>query len=231
MNDRSSMIKMGKHISDLRKSKGYTQKTLGDILDVSDKTVSKWEKGVVAPDITLLNSLAKTLDVSVEELLIGEEVNKVDTVEAIDIYSKMTKRKLIKYFTIFFLLFLLSVFFVFLIEDYYSWKITSLYSNDSISSKGFIISNNKESKIVISEIGVDNSVNNNIKSIRLILKNKDEIIYNESINIETNKSILEILDNYTISIDYKKKIDKENLQLMIIFMGENNNRMALNINY
>ena len=58
---------MGKHIAELRKSKGYTQKTLGDILDISDKTVSKWEKGVVAPDITILNSLASTLDISVEE--------------------------------------------------------------------------------------------------------------------------------------------------------------------
>lgn len=230
MNDRSSMIKMGKHISDLRKSKGYTQKTLGDILDVSDKTVSKWEKGVVAPDITLLNSLAKTLDVSVEELLIGEEVNKVDTVEAIDIYSKMTKRKLIKYFTIFFLLFLLSVFFVFLIEDYYSWKITSLYSNDNISSKGFIISNNKESKIVISEIGVDNNIDN-IKSISLVIKNNEEIIYNESINIETNKSILEILDNYTISIDYKRKIKKEDLQFIILYIDEYDNEKTLSIIY
>ena len=48
MNDRSNMSKMGKHIAELRKSKGYTQKTLGDILDVSDKTVSKWEKGIIA---------------------------------------------------------------------------------------------------------------------------------------------------------------------------------------
>lgn len=41
--NRTSLTKMGKFIADLRKKKEYTQKQLAELLDVSDKTVSKWE--------------------------------------------------------------------------------------------------------------------------------------------------------------------------------------------
>ena len=101
MSSRTSMIKMGEHISFLRKKKNYTQRNLGDILDVSDKTISKWEKGIVAPDITILQALANTLDVSVEEILAGEKVSHINTIEALDIYSNMTKHKLVRSFIVF----------------------------------------------------------------------------------------------------------------------------------
>ena len=55
-NNTLDMVKMGKHIAELRKRKGYTQKKLGEILDISDKTISKWELGFIAPDITLINA-------------------------------------------------------------------------------------------------------------------------------------------------------------------------------
>lgn len=59
-------------IRNLREKKGCTQKELAALLSVSDKTVSKWETGRGLPDITLLEPLAKTLGVSVAELLSGE---------------------------------------------------------------------------------------------------------------------------------------------------------------
>jgi len=62
----------GNTIKTLREKKGLTQKQLADILIVSDKTVSKWETGKGLPDISLIESLAKALGVSLAELLSGE---------------------------------------------------------------------------------------------------------------------------------------------------------------
>lgn len=51
--------KIGKLLLTLRKEKQLTQKQLADTLHVSDKAVSKWERGLGCPDITLLNNLAR----------------------------------------------------------------------------------------------------------------------------------------------------------------------------
>lgn len=64
---------IGKFISALRKEKGYTQITLAEILNVSNRTVSKWENGDGYPDITLLPEIANALGVTVDELLKGEK--------------------------------------------------------------------------------------------------------------------------------------------------------------
>ena len=55
--ERQDLVTIGSNIAKYRKLKDYTQKELGDILDVNYKTISKWENGNVAPDITLLKSL------------------------------------------------------------------------------------------------------------------------------------------------------------------------------
>ena len=63
---------MGPMIRKLRESKGYTQKQLGELVSVSDKTVSKWELCRGLPDVSLLEPLAAALEVSVAELMAGE---------------------------------------------------------------------------------------------------------------------------------------------------------------
>lgn len=64
----------GKIIKELREGKKLTQKQLGEIISVSDKTVSKWETEKGLPDITLLEPLASALGVSVAELISGENI-------------------------------------------------------------------------------------------------------------------------------------------------------------
>ncbi len=64
----------GKVIKELREKTGLTQKQIAEKLMVSDKTVSKWENERGLPDISLLSSLAKVLNVSVAELLMGEVI-------------------------------------------------------------------------------------------------------------------------------------------------------------
>lgn len=66
--------KIGSFISTLRKEKGMTQKDLAEKLNVTDKAVSKWERGVGYPEITIIPILADTLGISTSELLLGEHI-------------------------------------------------------------------------------------------------------------------------------------------------------------
>lgn len=64
--------KIGQLIYILRKEKNMTQKQLADALYLSDRTISKWERGIGCPDITLLPHLAALLEIPIENLLTGE---------------------------------------------------------------------------------------------------------------------------------------------------------------
>lgn len=64
-------IQIGAFIRDRRLQLGMTQQQLADKLDVTDKAVSKWERSVSYPDITILRELSDALEVSVSELLAG----------------------------------------------------------------------------------------------------------------------------------------------------------------
>jgi len=68
----------GSMIKELREKKQLTQAELAEKLYVSDKTVSKWENGKGYPDISLLEPIAKVLDVSVTELLSGRAVSNIN---------------------------------------------------------------------------------------------------------------------------------------------------------
>ena len=64
--------KTGKLINFLRSKKGITQKELATLINVSDKAVSKWERGDGCPDVGILPLLAQTLETDVDSLLNGE---------------------------------------------------------------------------------------------------------------------------------------------------------------
>ncbi len=73
-----NQIKIGKFIADERKRKGYTQKQLSEKLGISDKTISKWERGNGFPEVSLLLPLCNELEITVNELLSGERVSEED---------------------------------------------------------------------------------------------------------------------------------------------------------
>ena len=64
--------KVGEHIAALRKEKGLTQLELAGQLHVTDKAVSRWERGVGLPDIQTIEPLAQVLEVDVLEIIRGE---------------------------------------------------------------------------------------------------------------------------------------------------------------
>ena len=51
--------KVGKFIAETRKKRGLTQSQLGEELGLSGKAISKWERGISAPDISILNDISK----------------------------------------------------------------------------------------------------------------------------------------------------------------------------
>jgi transcriptional regulator with XRE-family HTH domain len=62
---------VGKLLYDLRKENQMTQKNLADAINVSDKTISKWERGLGCPDVSLLPELSKILGINIENILLG----------------------------------------------------------------------------------------------------------------------------------------------------------------
>lgn len=116
--------KFGKFVTSRRKEKNMTQKELAEILYVTDKAVSKWERGLSFPDISILEPLADALDITVMELLKGECIEEdrcISTEDArqlihdsiaisdAEISRKHTKSKYIMIFCIVCLMLLISI--------------------------------------------------------------------------------------------------------------------------
>ena len=91
--------KFGNFIKELRKEKGLTQKELGEKLNITDKAISKWERGLSFPDISMLNSLASFFEIDVSELLNGEKGIKQEIdiesliQEAIEKYKNLENKR------------------------------------------------------------------------------------------------------------------------------------------
>ena len=71
-------IRSGRLIAEERKKKGYTQRQLAEKLNISDKTISKWECGNGFPEVSLLLPLCDELGITVNDLLSGEIVPRED---------------------------------------------------------------------------------------------------------------------------------------------------------
>lgn len=76
--------KIGKFIALNRKKKNLTQKDLADILNVTDKSVSKWERGVCLPNPSLYKELCSTLDITLNDLFAGEKIKEEEYKEKAD---------------------------------------------------------------------------------------------------------------------------------------------------
>lgn len=71
-----NQLATGKFISKKRKEKNLTQAQLAEKLGVSNKTISKWETGKCMPDYSVVKSLCEELEISVAELMDGEEAEE-----------------------------------------------------------------------------------------------------------------------------------------------------------
>ena len=88
--------KTGELIKKLRIEKKMTQKDLAEKLNITDRAISKWERGLGAPDISLLKEISEILGVSINEILVGERIKEnMDnmTYESINLNKEKTPKQ------------------------------------------------------------------------------------------------------------------------------------------
>ena len=92
-----NLIKIGKFIADCRKKKKITQSELAEKLYITDRAVSKWERGLSLPDADKMLDLCNILEINVNELLNGERIEMKDYDKKIeDLLIEMTRQEEIK---------------------------------------------------------------------------------------------------------------------------------------
>lgn len=79
--------KIGKFIAKKRQDHNFTQESLAEKLDISNRTISKWERGICLPDANNLAKLCKLFDISYNEFFSGAEIDQKD-------YKKLAEAKL-----------------------------------------------------------------------------------------------------------------------------------------
>ena len=94
--------KIGSFLKELRKEKGITQEEFAESLNVSGRTVSRWETGVNMPDISLLVDIAGFFNVSIPEIINGERKSEImekevkEVAEAMSNYAGAEKSVILK---------------------------------------------------------------------------------------------------------------------------------------
>lgn len=207
--------KIGVFISEQRKKKGLTQQELGNLLYVTDKAVSKWERGLSLPDITILEKLAEVLEVDVSEILNGQKTKKknIDIDLAIEEATKQIKinqkQKLKKMIIIISIITILLIYIIFKnLNLGYSIK-TINYSYQSTNNKeinigvpklSFMMKNRDYSysyKNLRSSTVVENELKDYLKTLDYLTCNDTLYYYNK----EDNFSVIDysVKNNYLYS--------------------------------
>ncbi len=224
MAERSDLVKIGRYISILRKKKGYTQRALGELIDINDKTISKWEKGFVAPDITILKVLANVLDTTVDDLLTGGDIN----LESNRIINRKKKLNIsiIASIILGFVIGLASIVFV---QQYYRVTYREINIRDEFAIDGFIVSNKNNKYFILKniiyqsdEIGSD--LEGKINNLEIIIENENDIVFDNNYLVDYEMPINQFFNNYFINIEVDKKYDDEKFIIKISFY-DNDNKM------
>ncbi len=216
--------KSGKFIAKLRKEKNMTQEQLAEKMGVSINAVSKWERGLSFPDVSLYKKICKELDINIEELINGEKDNSeeakekaiISTINETNKIKKRTKNKIIV---------LLISFVVIIIGIYfYNNKFKINLVNDSYELYGIAIdylrekefknnpdSNEKDFNVFFSYHGFGIEKKDNYKYAYMWIFNNSYYIekydYGDALAISSGMSIpckITFKNNKVIKIEYPK---------------------------
>lgn len=209
----------------IRQERKLTQKEIGDIIGVSDRTISKWENGTTVPDLCQIRNICKKLEIS-PSLLIKSEKKLSDNITNLRReIGKILNYILHNIFLItFILVFILLL--LYFINNYNSIKIYDLkYNSENISfENGYLFKTKVTNILIINDIKINkikyNPIDTKVKIYTLVNGDKKIIYTSENLNniyIEENKSGADLL-----SKDVIESI-KQNLYLLIETKDENNN--------
>ncbi len=209
----------------IRQERKLTQKEIGDIIGVSDRTISKWENGTTVPDLCQIRNICKKLEISPSLLIKSEKKLSDDITNLRRRIGKILKYILHNIFLItFILVFILLL--LYFINNYNSIKIYDLkYNSENISfENGYLFKTKVTNILIINDIKINkikyNPIDTKVKLYTLVNGDKKIIYTSENLNniyIEENKSGADLL-----SKDVIESI-KQNLYLLIETTDENNN--------
>ena len=173
--------KIGSFIAKKRKELGLKQYELAEKLNVTDKTISRWETGNYMPDLTMLITLSEILNTSVYELLLGEEISKENNNNNIEtevrfLYSLSEENKILNYLK----------------------NISSLTYKGSFQEKTTQYNHPMKeydyySKEIDARFRVRTTVNNELKKCMITYKRRSPKFLEEEINVEEE---VEVTVNY-----------------------------------
>lgn len=225
----------GKTLAKLRKERKLTQQELADLLNVTNKTISKWETNTTAPDIDTLKRISQVLKVPVDVLLGNSKLTVTDSHNK----HKLAKKKLILLLS----LLLVSLFFIYyLIANFIlNTKSYSLISGDdrfTIAGNITTESNQYYLSLVVRGINdelLENKIINNAEYSIII---NDKIIYNNgdisSTTLTDNQSLSKYVSKISINHNdkkskYLKDVLENGLIIQIEYIDEYNQKDIINI--
>ena len=128
--------KVGKLIAKKRKEKNLSQQDLAQKLNVSDKSISRWENGITMPDVSLFNDICNILDLTLEELLSGEEKIKgsKETINYIKYQKKRNNKKILLTSIVSIVFIIILILCIFFLNNFNSIKIYHMNGNGNIFS-------------------------------------------------------------------------------------------------
>lgn len=209
----------------IRQERKLTQKEIGDIIGVSDRTISKWENGTTVPDLCQIRNICKKLEISPSLLIKSEKKLRDNITNLRRGIGKILNYILHNIFLItFILVFMLLL--LYFINNYNSIKIYDLkYDSENVKMKhGHFFQTKSVNILTIENISLNkikyNPIDTKVKLYTLVNGDKKIIYTSENLNniyIEENKSGADLL-----SKDVIESI-KQNLYLLIETKDENNN--------
>lgn len=217
--------KVGKLIANLRKQNGLTQQELGDKVGVGFRAVSKWERGITLPDITIINELSKILGISSNELLDGKVTKEIKTKSKISKKLKIVLSISISIIAIFLITFLYNY------NKTYTYELSSTNNNSYI--EGQVIIHKENIKIIINKLEFTDKelLNTAIKNYHYQIGSKNRLLIgygSTEINMEYEKikTIKEFTENFNINYDGGTKIKadeiiRNGLTINILFETKN----------
>ena len=179
--------KIGEFIAELRKEKKLTQAELGDIVGVTGKAVSRWERGLNLPDTAIINKVSEVLGTTTTELLNGERVVDLDnqdldkiTENSINFYKSKLRKKFKKFSIILIGIIFLLLFIIlglFYLNNYNTCKVYDISSQSTeLFAEGVITQTMNETKIVVSNFRYSGTKLMNVSSMKYRVYLDEEVI-------------------------------------------------------
>ena len=170
--------KIGKFLKELREKNSYTQQQLADKIPISRQAISKWELGKALPEHTALSRLSEIFNVTIDELLAGEEHTDKNVV--LELYKERNKsRKIIKYLFLGLLLLLFTFFAYYFFNHFNSVKIYKIYGkiDQAKIENGLFIKTNEKIYFDIGNIEVESKDSFEKLEVFYKLDNEEHFIY------------------------------------------------------